>query len=95
MQKDRFDRILSFLLGASWAVVFFGALIILKSFLPLGLGLSLVVTIFFIFISLFLVLGLDAFAVNRQKLVEAKKQTKLLEKISQKYTVNNSRIKKF
>jgi len=86
MQKDRFDRILSFLLGASWAIVFFGALILFKSFLPLGLGLAIVVTIFFIFIGLFLILGLDAFAVNRQKLVEAKKQTKLLEKIYAKHT---------
>ncbi|MFT5660683.1 MAG: hypothetical protein ACI9TV_001325 [Sulfurimonas sp.] len=86
MQKDRFDRILSFLLGASWAVVFFGALIIFKSFLPLGLGLAIIVTIFFIFIGLFLILGLDAFAVNREKLLEAKKQTKLLEKIYAKHT---------
>ncbi len=86
MQKDRFDRILSFLLGASWAIVFFGALIIFKSFLPLGLGLSIVVTTFFIFIGLFLILGLDAFSVNREKLVEAKKQTKLLEKLYSKHT---------
>ena len=86
MQKDRFDRILSFLLGASWAIVFFGALILFKSFLPLGLGLSIVITIFFIFIGLFFILGRDAFAVNRQKLAEAKKQTKLLEKIYAKHT---------
>ena len=86
MQKDRFDRTLSFLLGASWAIVFFGALIFFKSFLPLGLGIAIVITIFFIFIGLFLILGLDAFAVNRQKLVEAKKQTKLLEKIYAKHT---------
>ena len=86
MQKDRFDRILSFLLGASWAIVFFGALILFKSFLPFGLGLAIVVTIFFIFVGLFLILGLDAFSVNRQKLIEAKKQTKLLEKIYAKHT---------
>jgi uncharacterized protein YhhL (DUF1145 family) len=86
MQKDRFDRILSFLLGASWAIVFFGALIIFKLFLPLGLGLTIFITIFFIFISLFLILALDAFAVNRQKLAEAKKQTELLQKIYAKHT---------
>ena len=86
MQKDRFDRILSFLLGASWAVVFFGALIIFKSFLILGLGLAIFSTIIFIFIGLFLILGLDAFAINRKRLKEAQKQTQLLEKIYAKHT---------
>ena len=86
MQKDKFDRIISFLLGASWAIVFFGALITFKSFLVLGLGLSLFITVLFIVVSLFMILALDAFAVNRQKLTEAKKQTKLLEKIYSKHT---------
>lgn len=94
MQKDRFDRILSFLLGASWAIVFFGALILFKSFLPFGLGLALVATIFFIFVTLFLILLLDAFAVNRQKLVEIKKQTELLQKIYEKQNTSST-IKKF
>ena len=86
MQKDRFDRILSFLLGASWAIVFFGALIIFKSFLVLGLGLAIFSTIIFIFIGLFIILGLDAFAINRKRLKEAEKQTKFLEKIYAKHT---------
>ena len=86
MQKDRFDRIISFLLGASWAIVFFGALFTFKAFMVLGFGLSLFITILFILISLFLILALDAFAVNRQKLIESKKQTKLLEKIYSKHT---------
>ena len=86
MQKDKFDRIISFLLGASWAIVLFGALIIFKYFLILGLGLSLFITILYIILSLFMILTLDAFAVNRQKLAEAKKQTKLLEKIYSKHT---------
>jgi len=92
MQEDRFSRILSFLLGASWAIVFFGALILFKSFLPFGLGLAITITIFFIFIGLFLILGLDAFVVNKQKLEEARKQTALLEKI---YKKQNPNIKKF
>ncbi len=86
MQKDKFDRIISFLLGASWAIVFFGALLTFKTFLVLGLGLSIFITIMFILISFFLILSLDAFAINRQKLVEMKKQTKLLEKIYSKHT---------
>ena len=79
MQKDKFDRIISFLLGASWAIVFFGALITFKIFLFLGLTASVFLTLLFIVTSLFMILALDAFAINREKLDEAKKQTKLLE----------------
>jgi len=84
MQKDKFDRIISFLLGASWAIVIFGALIIFKSTLILGFGLSFFLTTLYIIISMFMILALDAFAINRQKLHEIKKQTKLLEQLSQK-----------
>jgi len=81
MQKDIFDRTISFLLGASWAIIFFGSIITFKTFLILGLGLSIFITILFIIISLLMVLALDAFAINREKLVEMKKQTKILENI--------------
>ncbi|MEA3331745.1 MAG: hypothetical protein U9Q29_08650 [Campylobacterota bacterium] len=81
MQKDKFDRIISFLLGASWAIVLFGALITFKLFIFLGFTLAIFLTIFFVVISLFMILALDAFSINRQRLSEAKKQTKLLEKL--------------
>lgn len=86
MQKEKFDRIISFLLGASWATVIFGALITFQLFSFLGISLALFITITFVVISFFLILALDAFAVNRQKLEEAKKQTELLEKIYAKHT---------
>ncbi len=86
MQKDVFDRIINFLLGASWAIVLLGALIIFKTFLVLGLGLSIFITTLYIFVSLFMILALDAFSINRQRLIEEKKQTKLLEKIYSKHT---------
>jgi uncharacterized membrane protein (DUF106 family) len=86
MQKDKFDRIISFLLGASWAIVLFGTMITFKIFSFLGFSLALFVTIVFIVISLFLILALDAFTVNRQRLEEAKKQTQLLEKLYSKHT---------
>ena len=82
MQKVKFDRIISFLLGASWAIIFFGALITFKTFLFLGLASSIFFTIIFILTSFFMILALDAFSINRQRLDEAKKQTKLLEKIT-------------
>ncbi len=86
MQKDFYERIISFLLGASWAIVLFGALLTFKTFIVLGFGLALFFTLIFIIGSLFLILALDAFMVNKQRLVEAKKQTKLLEKLYSKHT---------
>lgn len=86
MQKNKFDRIIDFLLGASWAIVIFGALITFKIFLIFGIALSLFITITFVVIAMFLILALDSFAINRERLYEAKKQTKLLEKIYSKHT---------
>ena len=86
MQKDIYERIINFLLGASWAIVLFGALITFKAFIAMSLALAIFLTLLYIIISLFLILGLDAFLVNKQRLQEAKKQTKLLEKIYAKHT---------
>ena len=86
MQKDIYERIISFLLGASWAIVFFGALITFKIFIVYSLIFAVILTIAYIILSLFLVLLLDAFLVNKQRLQEAKKQTKLLEKLYAKHT---------
>ncbi|MCF6339685.1 MAG: hypothetical protein L3J10_02880 [Sulfurimonas sp.] len=81
MQKNKFDRIISFLLGASWAIVIFGAFITFKLFSFLGFSLALFITIIFIIVSFFIILTLDAFSINRKKYEESKKQTKLLEEI--------------
>ncbi len=86
MQKDIYERIINFLLGASWAIVLFGALLTFKIFLTFGLVLALFIALLYIIISLFLILLLDAFLVHKQRLQEAKKQTKLLEKIYAKHT---------
>ncbi len=84
MRETTFHRIVSFLLGASWAIVFFGALITFKSLLFLGFFTAVFFTIFFVFMSLFMILALDAFIVNRKRLEETKKQTKLLEDLCSK-----------
>ncbi len=86
MRKEHFEKIMGFLLGASWAIVLFGALITFNLFLFLGFSLSLFFTIIFIVLSMFLIMALDAFAVNRQRLEEAKKHTELLEKLYSKHT---------
>lgn len=84
MQKDKFDRIISFLLGASWAIVLFGALITfnLVSFLPLPVAIF--ITIIFVVVAMFMILVLDAFSINRQRLEESKKHTELLKEILHK-----------
>lgn len=81
MQKDIYEKIIGFLLGASWAIVLIGALIIFKIFINFGIVIAIFTTVIYIFVSLFLILAIDAFLVNKQRLQEAKKQTKLLEKI--------------
>ncbi len=86
MQKEHFDKLMGFLLGASWAIVLFGALITFNLFLYLGFSLSLFFTIIFIVLSMFFIMALDAFVINRKRLEEAKKQTKLLEKLYSKHT---------
>ena len=86
MQKDIYENIIGFLLGASWAIVLFGALLTFKIFINFGIVAAIFATVVFIFISLFLILAIDAFLVNKQRLQEAKKQTQLLEKIYAKHT---------
>jgi len=86
MQKDFYEKIINFLLGASWAIVLFGALITFKLFISFSFILAILSTLFYIIFSLLFLLILDAFLVNKQRLQEAKKQTKLLEKIYAKHT---------
>jgi len=82
MQKDIYEQIISFLLGASWAIVLFGALLTFKIFMSFGVLLALFLSLFYTVFSLFFVLALDAFMVNKERLKEAKKQTQLLEKLT-------------
>ncbi len=83
MQKDIYDRIIGFLQGASWAIVLVGAFFTFKFSIFLGISFSIFSTIVYIIISLLIVLLLDAFSVNKERLKEAKKQTKLLEELTQ------------
>ncbi len=82
MERTTFDKLLHFLLGASWAVVLMGALLVFKIFFYFGIAMAIFAVFVFVFFALFAVLALDAFAVNKERLKEAKKQTKLLEKIA-------------
>lgn len=82
MQKATFERILSFLHGASLAFVIIGTFITFRVFLFLGVLNALLVSFVFLFISLVITLFIDMFRVNRQRLDELKNQTQILEKIA-------------
>ncbi len=84
MKQDAFTRLLHLLLGASWAFVLLGAWLTFKSFIVFGLSTAVLVTFIYIFFALFLVLALDAFVTNKERLQEAKKQTEILEKVLEK-----------
>ena len=72
MQKEIFDKIISFLLGASWAIMLFGALVIFKLFIFFGFAVSLFLTIFFIVVSF----TVSSSLLPKEEKVSAKKEVK-------------------
>jgi hypothetical protein len=84
MSKDSFSRVLSFLLGASWAFIILGAAVTFKFFIFFGLPTAVFAVFVFLFFALFFILVLDGLIIHRKKFLEIKKQTKLLEKIASK-----------
>ncbi len=81
MKRNIFDKIISFLLGTSWAFIVLGAFIIFKIFLFMGVGSALFFTILYIILGLFFVLLLETMLTYKERLAESKKQTQLLEEI--------------
>jgi len=84
MQKDAFEKITSFLLGASWAFLLFGTFVVFQIFISFGLFVAFFLSILFVILFLIFILMIDAFAVHREKLSETKKHTKLLNDIHSK-----------
>ena len=82
MAQTNFEKLLHFLIGAAWAIVLMGALLTFKIFFYFGIAMAVFAVFVFLFFALFVVLALDAFVVNKERLKEAKKQTELLEKIA-------------
>lgn len=81
MKRSVFDKIISFLLGTSWAFLILGAYIVFKIFLFMGVGSALFFSILFIVSGLFVVLLLETMLTYRERLDESKKQTELLTEI--------------
>ena len=81
MKRSLFDKIISFLLGISWAFIVLGAFITFKLFLFMGVATALFLAILYIIFGLFLVLLLETMLSYRERLDESKKQTQLLQEI--------------
>jgi len=73
--------LINFLLGASWAFVFMGAVAFFYIFLHVGIFYSIFGSFLGAIPGLFLVLLIEYFIMRQEKLDELKKQTKLLEKL--------------
>jgi len=81
MNSKKFDSILSFLLGSSWAFLILGSFLIYKLFLFFGFLYAIFFTLTFIICVLFFMLLLEAIDIHRKKAKEIEKQTKLLQEI--------------
>jgi len=81
MKRSIFDKIISFLLGISWAFIVLGAVITFKLFFFMGVATALFLSILYVIFGLFLVLLLETMLSYRERLDETKKQTQLLQEI--------------
>ncbi len=81
MKRSVFDKIISFLLGISWAFIVLGAFITFKLFLFMGVASALFFSILYVIFGLFLILLLETMLTYKERLDESKKQTQLLEEI--------------
>jgi len=77
------ETIISFLLGASWALVFLGAGLLFWSFLPFGLIIALMAGIVGSLLGLFLVVMLELASLQFEKYRELQRQTDVLLSIKE------------
>ncbi|MDR2790632.1 MAG: hypothetical protein LBB59_06630 [Campylobacteraceae bacterium] len=84
MRKPYIEFLISFLLGVSWAFVFLGAALFFIIFSQFGFFAGLLGIFIGAILGLFMVLIVETFSIQMQKLEELKRQTKLLEKLSKK-----------
>jgi len=76
-----FEKLLSFLQGASWALALGGGSYTFLFFLPFGLIVSAIIGLFFFIAGMFFVMIFEIALMQRAKLQEAQKQTLLLEQL--------------
>ena len=83
MKHSLAETIISFLLGASWALVFLGAGLLFWSFLPFGLIIALMAGIVGSLLGLFLVVMLELASLQFEKYRELQRQTDVLLSIKE------------
>ncbi|NPA28793.1 MAG: hypothetical protein GXO33_01250 [Epsilonproteobacteria bacterium] len=82
MRRTVAETVVSFLLGAAWAIVLLGAVLLFWSFSPFGLVIALMAGIIGSFFGLFLVVVLEAISAQFEKVRLLKRQVALLEKMA-------------
>lgn len=90
MKHSFTESIISFLLGASWALVFLGAGLLFWSFLPFGIIIALMAGIVGSLLGLFLVVILELASLQYEKHRELKRQTDILLSIKELMESSNN-----
>ena len=80
-----FEKLLSLLQGAAWALVVVGSVSFFFTFYHFGLIVAILCAFIGALLGLFFVVVFEIAQVQIDKLKELKKQTKLLEKLASKY----------
>lgn len=81
-QQTRFEKLLSLLQGASWALALAGGGYTFLLFLPFGFIIASLIALFFFLFGCFFVIIFEMAQLQLDKYEEIKKQTHLLEKLS-------------
>ena len=87
-KRSVYERLISLLQGASWALVVVGATVSFSIFYPFGFFTALIGAFLGSLGGLFFVILFEIAHQQSEKLEEIKKQTKLLEKIDEKLSNN-------
>jgi len=88
-KRSAYERLISLLQGASWALVVIGATIFFTTLYPLGFFTALVGAFLGSLAGLFFVVVFEIAQQQSEKLEEVKKQTKLLERLLDEKLSNN------
>ncbi|WP_187646763.1 hypothetical protein [Nitrosophilus labii] len=84
MKKTLLENVISFLLGIFWALLILSALILFKTFYPLGILPALVAIILSSAFWFILIILLEMANIQIEKLKEIKRQTEILEIIKKR-----------